>query len=270
MGNLKSCFIVATLALAACGSDHKANPDAPVVLIDSAPDAPTIDAAPDAPSYDFSCMGNAAPTTASATITIAGTVSEVTGSIMNPTIGMSAGATVDACTGNCTGQNKLSTQTSAADGTWTTSAIPTNSMPLSGYLHATKTGDRDTYVYPATPLTMDMPVTPVVQIASNFSLVIQDPTKGVAGIVVTDCATKPITDSTNITLSIQQNGADVQGTTVVDGSMLGSMGAGSFIVLNVPAGTTTIGATYMGHTFLAHDVKVAADSLTETQVRPGY
>jgi hypothetical protein len=268
MGNLKACFIVATLALAACGSD-KAKPDAPVVLIDapvdSAPDAP-----PDGPSFDFSCMTNPAPTTASATITIAGTVAEVTGSIQNPMIAMSAGATVNACTGNCQGQNNLDMQTSAADGTWTTVAIPTNSMPLDGYLHATKTGDRDSYVFPATPLTADMPVTPVIQIASSFSLLIQDPTKGVAAVIFTDCQTKPITDSTNIELSVEQNGQPVQGTTPVDGSMLGSMFAGGFIILNIPAGTTNIGGTYMGHTFLAHDVKVVADSLTETQVRPGY
>ena len=64
-----ACFV------AACGGGSDNKPvDALIVIADAA-----IDAAPDAfePVFDFTCMGNAAPTTAPATITISGTVNLV-------------------------------------------------------------------------------------------------------------------------------------------------------------------------------------------------
>src|ERR1700689_1537858 len=75
MGNLRVCFVVA-LATTACGGGSAKSPDAAVKLIDAEPGDSKgfMDAPP--PMFDFSCMGNTAPTTATATITVMGTVEE--------------------------------------------------------------------------------------------------------------------------------------------------------------------------------------------------
>ena len=73
MGNLRACFVIASLALAAaCGSDH-ATPDASIKIIDAAPpDMKIWQDAPPGPDYDLTCYGGTAPTTATDPITVAG------------------------------------------------------------------------------------------------------------------------------------------------------------------------------------------------------
>ena len=274
MGNLRAQLSIALLALAACGEDA-AKPDA-LIIIDAAIDAPPIDAPPDAPNYDFTCLGNTAPTTAIDPVTLSGTVSEVVLNGGSPSVQNASGVTLEACTGNCNGPNSLGTTTSAADGTFTTPALVTGSMPLDGYVIATKTGSQTTYIYPAAPLTMDTAGAPVLMLTSQvYNLIGFVPNithtagRAIVGTFVTDCANTPIPDAV---VTVSRNGTEL-GETQSAGSF-SAQGAGAFITTDVvPDGTdpeTVVGATYGGMTFRAHTVRTLANTITTTQIRPGY
>ena len=280
MGTLRACALVAlaALALAACGSDGSTKVDAMIIVADAAPDAPPDAAIPDAPSYDFSCMNDPAPATADADVTIAGTVQEVILNGITPDVQPAQDATVDACTGDCIDANLLDTQgPTGATGTFTTDAISTGGAPLDGYIRATKTGNRTTYVYPPSPLTTSLPNAPVLMFnATAFSTIVQflsvkqEMENGTVGLAITDCSDLPIGDTANLVLSVKQGGVEVTGTDVLDASQLDPAGAGTFLIFNVPPGVTEVGATYNGMALRAHEVRVEATSTTTTIVRPGY
>jgi len=71
------------------------------------------------------------------------------------------------------------------------------------------------------------------------------------------------------TITVTQNGATV-GDPPQSAGALDPMGEGLFLVTNVPAGDTTVSATYNGMTFRAHVVGALAAQITTTQVKPGY
>jgi len=272
---------VALFAVAACGGGS-ATPDAAIVHVI---DARAIDAAPpvdvlqpDARQFDFSCSANTAPTTGAANVTLSGTVTEVGISGMTPTMTPLADATVDACKGDCLAANKLGTMATNASGAFSIGPLATGGTPLNGYLTMTHTGDRTVQVYPAEPVRADLVGIPVLTftpallgLLAQFGGFTQDPAKGMLIIAVTDCTDQRITDSAGIALLVKQGGTDVAGTTTIDLSPAGQMAAGLFLVGNVPVGAaTSVGATYGGHTLLAHDVGVTAGTTTQTIVRPGY
>jgi hypothetical protein len=283
MGNLKACFVVATLALAACGSDHAA-PDAAIVLIDSPPVdmAPPVDSPPDAPSHDFSCLGEPLPTMGNATDTITVNAQEVSLNGVTPNIGPLDGGTVDLdmCRvgTNCTGQDHLTdTATTDATGTATFADVNANSIAINGFVKVTKDGDRDNYTYLPVPIGKDQAI-PVLTFttdafagANTFLQGGQQAGNGNLALIVTDCANAPISDTQNVTLTVKQGGQDVTGTKTVDlGSLpMAQQAAGTFIVFNVPPGSTELGATYMGMQLVAVTVNVVADASTETVIRPG-
>lgn len=268
MGKLR--FVALCLAVAACGSD-KATPVDAAIDAPKSPDAKLWMDAPPGPTFDFTCIGNAAPMMADATITLSGTATEVSGTFQAPAIAAANDAMVDVCTGDCVGQNKLDTKMTDTDGKFATAAVSTGGSPLEAYLKIARTTDYTTLLYPPGPLTSDPPALPVFVFEAGFFGQFQSATKGLMVIAVVDCANMPISDSSNIQVSIKQGGQEVQGTFVVDASMFDPALAGSFIVPNVPpAATTTVGATYKNKTLRAHDVTVAAATVTETIVRPGY
>ncbi len=278
MGNLRAVLSVALLSLAACGDDGgSAKPDAPIIQLDAAIDmAPDTPPLPDAPSYDFSCLNNAAPTTANANVTISGTTQEVAVQGTMPAINANANVTVKACKGNCTGPNNLGTVMSDGQGVFTTAQLATGGVPLDGYLDTTKTGDRRTLVYPPSPLTMNQGGVPVLMFDNAaFALFNQfllepdqnDATNGVVGIIVTDCMNMPIT--TGATVAAKQNGTAV-GDPPLDLGSLAAQGAGTYLITNVPAGDTEVSATVSGMTFRAHVVGVIAGTTVTTGVRPGF
>jgi hypothetical protein len=273
MGSIRPSLCL--VALVACSS-NKAKPDAPPPPIDASPDAKSIDAPPDARPADLSCVGNTIGPVA-ATVTVAGTVTELGIQGTSPTITPLAGATLNACKGNCQGANKLDTQTSDAQGAFTTKALTTGGTPLDGYISMTHTGDRTVQAYPPYPLTQNLPNVPILtftpgilQALAIFAGCTQDAAKGMGAVIVTDCMNNRITDGANVALSLKQGGVEVTGTTVVDGGTLSPMGAGLFLICNVPPGLTTVNATYMSMTFLAHDMTFTAGTTSETQIRPGY
>ncbi len=273
MGNLRACFVVAISALAAaCGDDGGA------AHIDAGQsDAPEIDAkifldAPP-PMFDLTCIGNAAPTTATATIDLAGTVQNTSGSPTAPTTAAAAGVTVDVCQDLCVGPNKLATTTSVTGGGFSFTGVATNNVPANVYFRTARTGDMPAFVYPPSPFTATPPgMVPLLTFTSTFfPSLFQDPAKGIVIVAIVDCMDNPITDTTNVALSIKQNGSDVAGTTVIDASSIDPALAGGFAVFNVaPGAATTVGATYKGMQLRAHVVRVVAATTTETIVRPGY
>ena len=282
MGNLRACFAVAVLAMAAsCGEDH-AKADAAIVIVDAPPDAKQFFDAPP-PMYDFTCMGNAAPTTATAQITLGGTVQRAYLNGTTPAVAPRDGATLKACKAGettCTGQNQYGNNvTSAGGGNFSIGPINTSMMPLDAYIEMTDTGSRTTYVYPPSPFTADQGMIPVltfdpalIQLLGAFTSCTQmDTNNGIIALAVTDCAQAPIDDSANVMISIKQGGSEVQGTDVVDLGMLQAQAAGTFLICNVPANaTTTVDATYNSMSFREHDVKVVAGATTATLLRPGY
>ncbi len=283
MGKLHTCFVVAVSALAACGDDG-GNAKADAGMPDSGPDAKVyMDAPP--PTFDFSCAGNAAPTTAAANVTLTGDVTRIgigAGGVEFAALG---GAALKACTTgtNCAGQDQLDTDTSAADGSFTLGPLATGATPLDAYISMTAANSRPTYTYPAQPFTADQGNIPILTFDSGLLALAgaqlgcpqNDTSNGIVGIAVTDCADAPITESQDINLIVKQNGAAVAGTSVVDLGSLDARAAGTFLVCNVPANggstTTEVGATYKTTMQLrAHNVKVVAGATTATILRPGF
>ncbi len=288
MGILRTCAFVSltlvTLLGAACGGSDDKPVDAMIIIpIDAAPDAP-----PDAfePTFDLSCLGNPAPTTAAATVTLAGVAVEVavtTGGM--PQIQASHGATIDVCEGTCaggTGNFLLDTQTTAATGCpatgcpFTTDALSTGGTPLDVYLRVTKSTNRTTYLYPPSPLTANFANVPALTFTNTAIAflgavgIMQDAAKGNLILAITDCSNMPITDTDRIALTIKQNGTAVAGTTELNAAMFSGMLAGTYLVFNVPPGVIEIGATYKGMTLRAHNVTVVAGATTASTVRPGF
>jgi hypothetical protein len=280
MGIVRTCALISLSALAACGGSD-ATPDAAIIII---PDAPPDAAPPDAfePTFDLACIGNAAPTTATANVTLSGVGVEVAIAGTSPTIQASHAATIDICEAACAGADKLDTQVTAATGCpttgcpFTSAALPTGGTPFDVYLRVTKTGNRTTYVYPASPLTADFANIPALTFtdgviaALGVAGITQEAGKGNLILGITDCANLPITDTANLELTIKQGGTAVAGTTELSLAMFSPMLAGTFAVFNVPPGVTEIGATYKGMTLRAHDVTVVAGATTASVVRPGY
>lgn len=280
MGNLRACSAIALLALAACGSDHAKDIDASIKIADAPPDMKVFEDAPP-PMFDFSCMGNAAPTTATATVTLSGTVRQVSINGTTPSIDPLANATVDACdaaTATCTGQSKLGTATSDAMGDFSIAPISTNMMPLDAYLQMTAQGSRTVLTYPASPFVADQGNIPMLTFTPEAIAALQflgctqnDALNGMVGVAVTDCANMPITDAANLTITIKQGGSPVTGTTVINLGMLQQQAAGVYIVCNVPEDASTeVGATYKTMALRAHNVKVVKATTTATILRPGY
>lgn len=281
MGNLRAVVTVAAIVFAAGCGDDGATIDAPIVIIDAAIDAPPDAYVPDAPNYDFTCLNNAAPTTATATIQLSGTAQQVVVQGTMPSVELAANVTIQACRvnagGTCTGQNNLGTVgPTGVDGVFMTAAISTGTppVPLDGYLVATKATYRTTRVYPASPLTMNQPGVPVlllgtatIAMAAQFNLITHTAGNAIIATVVTDCSMPP-QPIPGATVAVTQNGQPVGNTQ--DASLLDPMGAGTFITFDVPPGDTTVAASYNGMTFRTHVVGTAADGTSATQIRPGF
>lgn len=277
MGNLRAVVTIAAIAFtAACGDDGGATIDAPKI-IDAAPDAPPDAYVPDAPNYDFSCLNNQ-QAAAAANVMLSGTVTEISLNLAaNPPIASNpaSGVVLEACKANCTGLDSLdTTAATGATGAFTTASLATGGQPLDGYLKATKGPNWDTYVYPAAPLVTSQAMVPVLmltdQVGDNLSAVVTHTAgRGVVAVFVTDCAGTPIGGAT---VTVTRGSTTFPGTQAA--GSFSPMGEGAFITFDIPPDTnttvTTVNATYMGMTLRAHDVKVFANSLTATQVKPGF
>jgi hypothetical protein len=282
MGKLAVCLFV---ALAACGSSKSNKPDAKIVLIDSAPDSKVFqDAPPDAaPTFNLACLGNTTYPAAAANVTVSGTANQVDVQGLSPSITALAGATVDACQGDCKNSNKLATSTTSATGTYSDGPIATGGTHIPVYLKITppnNSTDEPVLEYPGEDLTANFMGAPIFTLTPGALTALQtfagctvSSGNTIVGVVVTDCSNAPITDSANVALTIKQGGTAVTGTTTIDlGSIPGvpANAKGTYLVCNVPASSATnVGASYKSMAFLAHDVVTATGEITATQVRPG-
>ncbi len=267
MGNLRAVFSVALLSLAACGGDGgSAKPDAPIIHLDAAIDAvPDAPPPPDARVYDFSCLNNTAPTTASAMVTVSGTANEFSGMSVAPAAGVSLEA--HAVSGDAPlGMSGPTT----ASGAYSIGPIQ-GVTPVNAYLKATKTGARPTLVYPPQPIVADLGMVPTLMLTDTLLMQLlgfipggapQDAAKGLLVVGVLDCANASIDGATVV---VKQN--DVAVGTVLD---ISQAMAGASFVINVPAGDTLVTATYKGMTLRAHTVKSVAGTDTFTGIRPGF
>ena len=274
MGNLRACFAVAMLALAACGSD-KATPDASIKLIDAPPIDMKIweDAPP--PMYDLSCLNDAAPTTATDPITVSGTTSTLSQNNASPV----PDADVDVFeVGTATA---LATVVSDSTGAFATGDIATGGTPIDGYIRAMEPTYRSTHMYPGTVVAASLTDVPVILISNatftqlaGFAQITQnDDDNGALIVRVTDCS-GALTGINGATLKVQQGGTDVG--TVFDLGQLIAQAAGTFFVFNVPDGETQVLVTYDGMAFPTRTVTAykkptgegAEGTITAVQVSP--
>jgi len=285
MGKLHSCFVVGILALsAACGDDGGAAKMADAA-VDAPPDAKVfLDAPP--PMFDLTCIGNTAPATATANITLSGTaqVADVSG-LLQFSVTPIEGGTVKACdTVACNGPADGSATTAMTTGDWSIGPIATGSAPLADYVQLTASGIRTSYIYPGMPFTADQADIPalafgpgIIDLLSNISACSTADTTPLLTLAITDCANEPVTDTANLDIEIKQNGAVVAKTgdpNVIDLStipMAPPEVAGLFLVCGLAENNaTTVGAMYNGMNFLAHDVKTVNATTSGTIIRPGY
>jgi hypothetical protein len=260
MESIRLCLGAAFIALAACSGDP-ARPDAQVF------------------NYDFSCLGNSAPTTATDTVSASGIVQEAYSDHGTPSLANVEGATLYACTvgaATCDETTHDAVGTSAADGTYTVGPKVTGGTPYNGYLLVSHLGDRTTYLVPPSPLENDKTgvLIPILQNAFVAQLaalgLTQDATKAILGLQITDCTDAPMNDRMNIELSVKQNGSDVLMTSVISASQFSEEFGGDYFILNVPVGPTEVGATYKGMTMRGLTVTMVAGTSTVTRIRPGY
>jgi hypothetical protein len=279
MGNLRACLAVAVFGLGACGDDGGSAKQIDASIDSPSPDAKIfMDAAP--PTFDFTCSSNTtAPTTATAMVTLGGTVQGLTVSGLNPSIGPVDAAALKACdatAANCTGQNSDGNGASDAQGNWSIANITTGSTPLNDYVEMTKTGWRTTYTYPASPFVADQTNIPVLTFDSLAESALSgffscDTSQALIGLALVDCMDNPVTDTANVTITVKQNGTTVTGLAVKDLGLLQPEAAGTFLVCGVPANAATeISAVYKTTNFLAHSVKTVTGTTTATILRPGY
>jgi hypothetical protein len=133
-------------------------------------------------------------------------------------------------------------------------------------------------VFPPTPLQSNVANVPVILVPNQLLALIgmitgpqDDANNGLLFVAVTDCAGTPVPGAA---LSVKQ-GANEVGTQF-DLSAVAPQAAGLYLVVNVPAGDTDVGATFNGQAFRSHTVKsfkngngVVAGATTTTTVRPG-
>lgn len=265
MRTLPACVVGAALTLVACGGDDPAAPDAGDVQRDAPPlDAPVV--------YDLACATTPLPTTGPADLTVAGaTVAYANRATGIGAVGLEIFKVLP-------GSNEsVATLTTGADGAFASGSLPNQSLPFRGFFLTTRAGSRHTLLYPALPLTaslvnLGVPVLTAAEFAALDTAGVQDDSSnGALLISVEDCAGTPVATAT---LTATQGGANVGAISALPGR------AGTFLVLNVPAGRTLIGGRVPGPSgaveLYAHEVLSRAangvtpgGALTITSLRPG-
>lgn len=232
--------------------------------------------AADAPNYDFACAANPQPLTATEQVSAFGVVKELYTRDGAPALRAVGGVQMDACT---VGDNQAcadASSMSAADGTFEVGPKVTGGVPYNGYMHLQLFGHRDTYLFPHAPLHEDVRdyIVPLLQNAFTADLgalgLFLDESKGILALKVSDCTRAGISDYKRVQLRVQQNGVEVEGTTVINGSIFGEEFFGNWFVLNVPVGEVFVGANWNGNEMRGRTVNLWPNIVTETEVTPGF
>jgi len=204
--------------------------------------------------------------TQTTTRTVTGTTSDIGLSGRTPL----AGVTVEAYQEG--GTTPVATTTSAADGTY--SLTITTEGVLDGYLLGRIAGKKDTYLYPAGPLTADIDNATILMLtqglfdtASTLAQGGQTPGMGFIGVQVytpANTAVAGVTLSSSPAGTVRYNGSN--GLPTANGTMTLADGLG--YIFNVAPGEVTISATGGGMTFKSHEVNARADQVTTTLITP--
>lgn len=232
----------------------------------------TIDAAPGGGGPDAKQFLDGPPTTATQVI-ISGQALEISMSGSTPL----AGVTVEAFR-NANETTAIATTTTDAQGNYTLT-IQTNGEAIDGFLKATKTDYKVTYLYPPYPLMMDFNMASVLMVKpqtydtlSNLAVANQMDGNGVVALVVTDGA-NPVAGAM-VSSTPAASPAPARYNAMVGTLTLPSSSAtmthtdGIAYLFNLPPGQVTVSATKTNMTFASHKVKAWADQLTTTIIVP--
>ncbi|MBL0214978.1 MAG: hypothetical protein IPQ07_13965 [Myxococcales bacterium] len=209
--------------------------------------------------------------TVNTTITISGVASEITAT------GRVAQAGVQIVVLKVSDDSVIAMTTSDAAGAFTVSA-PSNGAAIDGYLKATKSGLKDTYLYPPGPLATDFSGATTLMLKANTqSLANQlagaaapDPAKGWIGVLVVDGPTAAAMPVMGVTITASPTGEIHYNSSagLPQAQAMSTATDGIGYVMNVPAGQVMISATKTGTTFHAHSINARADKVTLTLVTP--
>lgn len=236
-------FLLPALLVAACGKDNGSNPD----------------------TGPYACLGDPLPTTAPATITVTGTVTQ---GVISPAASADAAVTAYR-TGNTT---PLATTTTAANGTFSLT-ISTGGTPVDGYLQIAKSGYITTFAYPPAPLAANATESAIIVTSTEFNGlsqsagVTQDGAKGFIAVVVENCDGAPIsgaTVTTNPAGTYRYNAGGFPSS-----SATSTATDGIAYVFNVGPGDVVVQAQGGGHTLRAHTVAAGTGGIVLTAITPG-
>ena len=217
--------------------------------------------------YDFSCMGTLPPGTAPDPLAISGTIRE--GQSMSP----SSGASLET---HRVGDDSQVGQTATSGGNGSiSSSLPTGGQALNVYLLLRKGGLVDNYVYPPEPLYRDIPTFSNVlvsqsdlELAATFAgAPSPDSGAGTFGVVIMDCAERPIVGAT-VSFSPAAEAVGYTDGSFTSTSATATANDGLAIGFNVPAGTVTVGGSFMGVPLASHAVQGHGGAITQTIVHP--
>jgi hypothetical protein len=217
------------------------------------------------PAAGYECLGAPLPTTAPATVTVAG---QIRSNALAPTA--LPGAIVTAFrTGDTT---TLAADTSDSPGLYSLT-ITTGGTPVDGYLRVTHSGQVDTYAYPSRPLFMDlatnvlMPTSGELDFLAAAVNVTQADGNGFIGVIVKDCNGVPISGAT-VSTTPAAGAVKYNSGSTPSGSATSTSSDGVAYVFNVTAGNVTVRANGGGNTLRAHVVNARADLVTLTEIQP--
>jgi hypothetical protein len=222
---------------------------------------------PDAPGFLD------APPTNVAMITVSGTAEEISANGS----GALAGVLIEAFRN---GNENMVIASTTTDGLGNYSlTIETKGEKVDGYLKATKTGFKTTYLYPPYALDMDFNNASVFMVKPDtwdtLSLVaqaMQQEGNGIVALIVSDGSSMPIEgakiNSTPVASPPERYNAMV-GTYTLPSTMASmTYTDGIGYLFNLPPGKVTVGATKGAMQFKSHQVKAWANELTTTVIVP--
>lgn len=203
------------------------------------------------------------------TVTISGVTSEITLQGRVPKMGVAI--TVF----NVADDSMITSTTSDAAGAFSVSTMST-SGPVDGYLRASFTGLKDTYLYPPGPLSTNFTgatVLMVSQTTQNLAnqvagALAPDASKGWVGVLVTDGSMAAIEGATVTASPMGEIHYNDPASGIPKSTATVTAPDGIGYVMNVAAGQVTVGATKAGTTFKSHAIKARADKVTLTLVTP--
>jgi hypothetical protein len=253
-------------------ADAGAAIDAGVVVDTGAPDSgnTVVDAGFDSGPIvtgDFSCAGATLPTSAPASITIAGKA-------FDQSLGGQTALEGAALSAYPTQTSTTASSNAITDATGAFSlVVGTGATPVDGYIKATTVGEMDTYLYANAPLAKDQSGLNVIMLTANtYALltggagVTQDAAKAVVAVLVLDCEAEPVQGavvSTSPAGTVRYNDGSLPSTKAT-----ATAADGIAYVFNVPAGDVTVSVMAGATALRSHHVVSRSGAFTTTLVTP--